>query len=93
METKRGKKHAFATEWPNIVLVNGEPKVFWVKEQPKLFLYRFLAALKTPKTWKPDNNIKNGYLKRSQCYELAILRPFLALFPQTTLSTFTKARF
>ena len=37
--------------------------------------------------------LKTGYLKRSQCYELAILRPFLAIFPQTTLSTFTKARF
>ena len=38
--------------------------------------------------------IKTGYIKRSQWYaELAILRPFLAIFPQTTLSTFTKARF
>ena len=34
-----------------------------------------------------SENVKTGYLKRSQCYELAILRPFLAIFPQTTLST------
>ena len=37
--------------------------------------------------------IKTGYLKRSQCCELAILRPFLAIFPQTTLRTFTKVNF
>ena len=29
----------------------------------------------------------------SQHYELAILRPFLAIFPPTTLKTFTKLRF
>ena len=37
--------------------------------------------------------LKTGYLKRSQRYELAILRPFLAIFPQTTLRTFTKVKF
>ena len=37
--------------------------------------------------------LKTGYLKRSQRYELAILRPFPAIFPQTTLSNFTKVRF
>ena len=40
-----------------------------------------------------SENVKTGYLKRSQCYELAILRPFLAIFPQTTLRTFTKVNF
>ena len=28
-----------------------------------------------------------------QCYEFAILRPFLAIFPQTTLRTFEKFSF
>ena len=34
------KKYTLATKWPNIVLVNGKPKAFWVKEQPKLFFER-----------------------------------------------------
>ena len=37
--------------------------------------------------------IKTGYLKRSQCCELAILRPFLAIFSQTAVRTFTKVNF
>ena len=37
--------------------------------------------------------LKTGYLKRSQRYELAILRSFLAILSQTTLRTFSKVKF
>ena len=37
--------------------------------------------------------LKTGYLKRSQCCELAILRPFLAIFSQTAVRPFTKVNF
>ena len=41
----------------------------------------------------PVGDLKTGYLKRSQHYELAVLRPFMAIFPQTTLRTLTKIKF
>ena len=43
--------------------------------------------------WIETTYIKTGYLKRSQCCELAILRPFLAIFSQTAVRTFTKVNF
>ena len=52
----------------------------------------FSACIPCQKIRFLEANLKTGYLKRSQCCELAILRPFLAIFPQTTWRTFTKVK-
>ena len=65
----------------------------WTHDESFFFKIHILNVLAN---WADGPNklvVKTGYLKRSQRYELAILRPFLAIFSQTTLKTFSKVKF